>query len=145
MTAGAASVCLCDTVVLVHLSALVDAVNVACMTAVYQTFCCILNILTYQLGNFASLHLTFLALVRTCLLMMEHVSFIAVNSLIIFVIIMPLFSPFRNCSFNYLSFYSYLHSDAIILSLPIHPSAVSSVYLHSLQFVEIGWFCYALF
>ena len=68
----------------------------------------------------------FLAHARTFLLVTELVSFIVVNSLIICVIITSSFGPFINCHFKCLFASLYSQSAAIILSLPIQSSAVSS-------------------
>ena len=70
----------------------------------------------------------------TCSLVTEIVSFMAVSSLIISIIMLSSFKPLMNSSFNHLSISLHLHSTAIICNLPIHSSTVSFSNLLNLQY-----------
>ena len=82
----------------------------------------------------------------------EHVHFLpwlglyVVSSLIISAVMTTLFTPLINCSFSLLSFSLYLHSVVLIRNLLIHSSAVSSLWLPSLQYWSnnIVSLCYSL-
>ena len=77
---------------------------------------------------------TFWAQIKTCSLFTSLVSFRVINYFIIWAMMVSSFSPFMNCSVNLLSYSWYLHSVALICSLPIQPCADTSLLLFSLQY-----------